>query len=479
MTAAIEWLKAHGTTLYFLSEWTIRLAMLVFVPQQRAPAAARGWLLLILLAPWPALILYLYIGRIDVPRWRLELQEKAAGLVQRARLEEIHRATPRLSPRFAPVLDLASRLGRFAPLRGNDVELIDEYERMVDRLVADLDGATKHAHLEYYIFAPDQTGRKVVQALLRAASRGVSCRLMLDSVGAAHGAREFGPELGRAGVELVMLLPVSLLTRWRGRFDLRNHRKIVVIDGRVGYVGSQNIADPESHHAGYRNEELVARVTGPLVSQLQAVFLADRYYETQILPEGPDLFPEHPAQGPVEAQLIPSRPGRHQESLLLLLISLLGAAERQVTITTPYLIPDESLIRAFQSAVIRGVQVRVITPRRLDQVIMTLAQRSFYGDLLAAGVRIYLYEPAFLHAKHVSVDDEIAVIGSGNVDIRSFALNAEISGVFYDRAITAALHKLQDRYLARSAELSKEEWDRRPLLGKVAQNVARMADSIL
>ncbi|HLY11733.1 MAG TPA: phospholipase D-like domain-containing protein, partial [Planctomycetota bacterium] len=237
--------------------------------------------------------------------------------------------------------------------------------------------------------------------------------------------------------------------------------------------------NPESHHAGYSNEELVARVRGPLVSQLQAVFLADRYGETRSNVDGPDIFPLHQAEGQADAQLVPSGPGYHRENTLLLILALLGAAKERVTITTPYLIPDEPLIRAMQSAVIRGVDVRVIVPRTLDQLFMSFAQKSFYGDLLEAGVRIHLYEPAFLHAKHISVDDEISLIGSSNVDIRSFALNAEISGIFYDREITATLRKIQERYLTHSVELKKEDWDRRLIHHKVFQNIARLADSIL
>src|SRR5579862_965293 len=479
MSPALEWFRSHGAALYLASEWIVRLAMLFYVPQWRTPAAARAWLLLVFLLPWPGLVLYLYIGRISLPQWRLDLQAKAAEFLRKADLEARHQATPRLPESYSPALDLAFRLGHFHPLHGNQVELIGDYNGMIDRLVADIDAATKHVHLEYYIFASDETGRRVAQAVIRAANRGVACRVLLDSVGAADGARTLGPDLRKAGVEVVLLLSASLWRRWAGRFDLRNHRKIVVIDGAIGYVGSQNIANPESHHAGYSNEELVARVRGPLVSQLQAVFLADRYGEIQSNVDGPDIFPPHQAEGQVDAQLVPSGPGYHRENTLLLILALLGAAKERVTITTPYLIPDEPLIRAMQSAVIRGVDVRVIVPRTLDQLFMSFAQKSFYGDLLEAGVRIHLYEPAFLHAKHISVDDEISLIGSSNVDIRSFALNAEISGIFYDRQITATLRKIQDRYLSRSAELRKEQWDRRPIHHKVFQNIARLADSIL
>ena len=262
------------------------------------------------------------------------------------------------------------------------------------------------------------------------------------------------------------------------RFDLRNHRKLVVIDGRIGYVGSQNIIDPE-FVPGHPNEELVARVTGPVVAQIQAVLLADRSSKPEprltLRPSSPSC--RRPAVS--AAQLLPSGPGYQRENAEELFIALLYAARQRVVITTPYFVPDEPFLCALRSAARRGVEVRLIVSLHANQRFTQLAQRSYYDDLLAAGVHVHLYRPRFLHAKHLSVDDSIALLGSTNIDIRSFALNAEVSFIVYDRAVVAKLRALQEGYLAESDPLELAAWRQRSLAQRVVQNLARLADSLL
>ena len=209
----------------------------------------------------------------------------------------------------------------------------------------------------------------------------------------------------------------------RARFDMRNHRKIAVLDGKIGYVGSQNLVD-RAFKPGIVNRELVARVRGPLVAQLQAVLLADRYYETEERIGELGHFPPFEEAGSVFAQCLPSGPGYSQENNQRLIVSLIHAANERVVLTTPYFIPDEPLYQAMQTAATRGVEVHLVVSRDLDQLLVGYAQRSFYDQLLAAGVQIHIYYEYFLHAKHLSVDGDIALVGSSNFDIRSFALNA-------------------------------------------------------
>ena len=274
------------------------------------------------------------------------------------------------------------------------------------------------------------------------------------------------------------MLPVGLLRRSAGRFDLRNHRKIVVIDGNVGYTGSQNIADG-AFVPGYPNEELMARVTGPAVAQLEAVFLTDWFLETDQRLNLQEFAADITAAGESTAQVLPSGPGYPRENARDLFIALLYAARTSVVITTPYFIPDEPFLQALRAAAARGVAVRLVVSKHANQPISQFAQRAYYEDLLAAGVHIHLYRPRFLHAKHWSVDDQVAVLGTTNIDIRSFALNAEISLIVFDPAVVAALARVQARYFADSDLLDADAWNRRPLVAKVAQNVARLADSLL
>ena len=467
--------------LYVLSEWVIRLVMLVYVPQRRSAAAARAWLVLIFLVPWVGLALYALIGRIRYPRRRLADEARAVlrirGVQKEMRSLSAFRP-PQLGGRVERTARLVQRLGEFEPLEGNRVELLPEYQPAIDRLVQDIDAAQRHVHLLFYIFAPDQTGRKVASALLRAQGRGVSCRVLMDAVGSAAGLRRLGPELRQAGIEVIAALPVNFLRRNAARLDLRNHRKIAVIDGRVGYVGSQNIVNPDFVPA-YPNEELMVRVTGPVVVQLQAVFLADRYQETENRLELGELLPPKDPVGTSTAQVLPSGPGYAHENQQTMLVDVLHEAVERVVMTTPYFVPDEPFLQAMETAALRGAEVRLVLPEHSNKLITNWAQESDYARLLEAGIHIHLYAPHLLHAKHVTVDRWLAVVGSVNMDIRSFALDSEVSLLVYDAEVVAAFEAVQNRYFAHARELTKEEWSRRPLPQRVAQNTARLADSLL
>ena len=284
--------------IYLISAWTIRLVMLVYVPQKRGTAATRTWLLLIFLLPWPGLFCYVLFGRIHVPRSRILRQMRASHHIREVQ-EQMGKAVDAgasLPPGFAAAATLATRLGDFEPMGGNTVELLKDYTGSIDRLIADIDSALHHVHLLFYIFEADNTGRRVTDAVMRAAKRGVNCRVLMDAVGSKRGLPQFAPELRGGGVEVNPLLPVGLFRSNAARFDLRNHRKIAVIDGRVGYTGSQNIVDP-GFVKDHPNEELVVRVTGPVVGQLQAVFLADQYFETGAPIPEQELFPRSPPRG--------------------------------------------------------------------------------------------------------------------------------------------------------------------------------------
>jgi cardiolipin synthase A/B len=280
-------------------------------------------------------------------------------------------------------------------------------------------------------------------------------------------------------VEVLTMLPVGLFRRNTARFDLRNHRKIVVVDGRVGYTGSQNIVNPE-FVKGYPNEELMVRVTGPVVAQLQAMFLADHYFETGKVLDPEELFPVLVNAGNSPAQVLPSGPGYGQENGRELIIAMLYAARERIVITTPYFVPDEPFLQAVRAASLRGgVEVHLVLSMHANQMITQFAQRSYYDDLLQAGIQIHLYRPHFLHAKHLTIDSHIALIGSTNMDIRSFALNAEVNLLVYDPAVVQQLRAVQERYFANSERLDAAAWNSRPLGAKVVHNTARLMDSFL
>lgn len=470
----------HWSFIYLVSEWVIRLIMLVYVPRHRNAAASRTWLLFIFLLPWPGLLCYGLVGRANLPKHRLDRQERASKKIREVQEQMLARRgpPPLLPPNVTPMAILAARLGDFAPLNGNQVELMTDYAASIDRLVADIEAATHHVHLLYYIYDDDATGRRVADALQRAAGRGVKCRVLMDAVGSKRALSRLAWLLRDKGIEVEALLAVGLFRTNAARFDLRNHRKIAVIDGKIGYTGSQNINNGE-FVAGFPNEEMVVRVTGPVVWQMQAVFMVDRFLETNTPLDDADLFPEPVAGGQIIAQIMPSGPGYKRENGQELMINLLYAARERVVLTTPYFVPDEPFLAAVLSAAQRGVAVHLVASSHANQALTQLAQRSFYDELLEAGVSIHLYQPRFLHAKYLTIDNEVALVGSANIDIRSFVLNAEIELVIYDQGVVAELRRIQEGYFAHSQLLTAEEWSRRPLLSRTVQGVARLADSFL
>lgn len=470
-------------TLYVTSEWVIRIAALVYVPQRRAPAAARAWLLLIFFLPLLGLVLYALIGRAYMPRRRYRVQrqiyELIRGLVPRvpAFATLVERV---VSAELKPALRLADSLSEFPAVGGCGFELLPVYDVAIDRIVAEVDGARRFVHLLFYIFEDDDVGSRVADALARAASRGVAVRALMDAVGSRGGLRALAPRLRSAGVEVVPVMPLRLWGPNAARFDLRNHRKLIVVDGEAAYFGSQNIVSARANR-GLVNEEMLVRTTGPIVRHLHAVLLGDRYLETGTLPpESADLSP--PPPGPFEgglAQVVASGPGYNEGTAEALMIALMYGARSRVVLTSPYVIPSEAFLAAMTSTARRGVVVDLIVDAESNKPLVQLAQQSFYDSMLRAGVRIHRHRGSFLHAKHMSIDDDVALIGSSNFDIRSFALNAELSVLICDRGVVADLHVVQQGYLAQCDAVTLESRRQLPLPRRALENLARLTDSLL
>jgi cardiolipin synthase len=466
---------------FFAAEWAVRLAMIVIVPFRRSPDAAKGWLLLIFFEPAAGLILYLLIGRPTLPAWRVvrhaEFEARARPNYERLALDKniFH---PDVGADLQHAVTLAENLGNFPILGGNSAEMLANYDGTIDRLVADIDMARDHVHLLFYIIADDAAFGRVLAALERAVARGVACRVLADSLGSRPEFQRMLPRLRSAGILAEETMRVGFFRRHTGRIDLRNHRKIAVIDGEIGYVGSQNLID-STFKRGLTYEELNVRLCGPIVLELQAVFADDWYVEVDEFLGDECYFPEPQITGTVPAQALPSGPGYPRENNQRLVVSLIHAATQRIVITMPYLIPDGALLQALQTSVLRGVEVTLVVPRQMDQILVCLGQRSYYDELLSSGVRICCYGTHFLHAKHITVDDTIVWIGSSNLDIRSFSLNAEIVVLLYDVGACKRLAEEQARYLREGEMLTLASWRQRPLALKVIENMARMLSPLL
>ena len=468
-------------TIYEAVEWAIRIGALLFVPFRRSADAARAWLLLMLFVPVPGLLLYLLIGRPSYPRSRRRRIAQAADLLSGASEEIGHSSAcqrPDLPENFRQATRLIEAIGRFPALAGNQISLNSSYDGVIEEIVSAIDRAQHHVHILTHIFADDSTGERVIEALARAAARGVQCRVLIDALGSRPWARRIVRKLRDVGVEAVRALPVLPWRAGSARADLRNHRKIITVDGATGFVGSQNIVNARwSRTLIYK--ELVARLDGPAALELQAIFAADWFLETGNVLSGRGYFPHRPGAGSNIAQVLPSGPDYGEVGIGQLTVAAVHGAQSRVVITTPYFIPHPALLEAMQTAVLRGVEVHLIVSSTSDNLFVRLAQQSYYSELLSTGVRVHLYRPAFLHAKHATIDDSFAMIGSSNVDVRSFVLNAEVTLVAFDRGIVTALRREQERSMAASDQLKADEWDGRPAFLKVFENMARLVSPLL
>jgi cardiolipin synthase len=476
----------------FVAEWLVRIVMfVVIVIRKRSAGQALAWLVVVAFLPFVGAVAYLLFGEVRLGRRRSRKYQQLQDAVRQSpelRRQFSRQAHPRLEGAHQLIANLADGVGAREPRTGNRLELIDDPVALFDRMVGDIDGARHHCHLLFYIaddYRDDPVTREVTDALIRARQRGVACRLLLDAAGSRPFLR--GPStarLRRAGVEVVAALPVNALRAMAARLDLRNHRKLGIVDGRIGYLGSHNLTDPV-----YRRKEVFGdwmdasvRLEGPVVYDLQEVFLDDWAFSAGFLRPEPAYFPPmEPAPNGegVIASLLPTAPSLERAPLLDIILQTLQLARERVVLTTPYFVPDDSVLQALRAAAIRGVEVVLVVPKRGDHRLTQAAGRSHYGFLLDHGVQIREYPGALLHAKTLTMDRDFAVLGSANLDVRSLSLNFELALLVYDTDFASRLHYLQAEYLEQAESLTRARWRRRGPVRIVADNVARLVTPLL
>jgi cardiolipin synthase len=446
-----------------LSELAV-IARILLRPH-RDPASRIAWMVVVVALPLLGMFAYLLLGEVNIGRHRVKRLHAVLGRMSQfngcSAADEAQRAAG-IPERYQHLFQLGRSISGFDPVAGNTAQLLPDSNAAIDALVADIDAARDHVHLLFYIWLPDRNGRKVVEALQRAATRGVTCRAMADDLGSRTLIRSGHWQALRAGgVRVAAGLPIGnpLLRSLHGRVDLRNHRKIVVIDDRITYCGSQNCADPEflvkAKYAPW--VDAVMRFEGPIARQNQMLFASDwMTYVDEDLEELLGRPAPLPVTGGVAAQVIGTGPTVRYSAMPEMFGSLMFAARRELIITTPYFVPDESLLNALCTAAFRGVETTIVFPARNDSWVTGAASRSYYPDLLAAGVRIYEYQGGLLHTKSLTLDGEVTLIGSANMDRRSFELNYENNILFYDTALTQVMRQRQHDYIARSHLVTKE-----------------------
>lgn len=467
---------------HYISEWIIRIVMLLVVPQRRRPTSALAWLMVIFLQPWIGLIIYLLFGaqRVNEKR-RIKLDELHEFLYdgERKLKDGSDITTPNLGEKGQKISEFVQTLGSMPPVGGNTSQLLPDAQEFYDLLVEDINNAKTTVHMLFYIFNDDVVGQRIADALAEAVKRGVTCRVLVDSMGSKEMLKKLAPEMRKNGVQVRDALPVKSKSRFVGRVDMRNHRKIIVIDGVLGYTGSQNITDPSYGHVDLVWHDVMMRLTGVIMLELQFLFISDWYMETDENLREDAIFSVSKEKGSADLQILPSGPIYDQENYQSLVVSMFYYAHTRVIITTPYLVPDEVFMQAVQSACTRGVEVIIICPKKTDQAMPTLAARSYYEMLLGYGVKIYLHTDGLLHAKTMTIDGEYGLFGSSNFDIRSFAINFEVNMVIYDNKTNSDLVALQERYLGEATELTAEEWSQRSNHVKLFQSLARLVSPML
>lgn len=478
------WLTALGVLLV-VAEVSVRALVAVRVVMRRRPVGeALAWLLLVLLVPVVGALLYLVVGEIRLGSRRArrarELEPVRTGVIERIAGDR----DPNWDGRHrdaAELARLAAATLRAPALEGNRLELLSEAVPAFRRLIDDIDGARASVDLEYYIWYPGGVVDEVATAVERAARRGVRCRVLVDSIGSSSFLRGSWPaRLREAGVKVVAALPAGLLRALAVRIDVRNHRKIAVVDGQVAHTGSLNLADPAvfKQDAGWgRWVDATVRLRGPAVEVLGAVFEADWHLETGEPPR--DGGPCQDAVGRSPVQVLPSGPGGAPHAIQQVVLTAIYAASDELVLSTPYFVPDDATLRALASAALGGVRVVLVVPARIDHPLVALACRSSFGELLEAGVEVHRFDGGLLHAKTIVVDRGIAFIGSLNMDMRSFWLNFEVTLAVYDRDFAGELRGLQDSYLAQSRQIDPERWRRRPAWRRLVENAVRLASPVL
>ena len=454
-------------TLAYIGLGLIEFAVIVraILRPHRNPASRIAWVMVIAALPVVGILAYFLFGETNIGRRRV------------ARAHEVLKSLPQLAApapgdeskfraeypeRCEQLFRLGKTINGFAPIGGNTGRLMADSNSAIDAMVADMDQASDHIHLIFYIWLTDINGLKVAEALKRAAARGVACRAMADGLGSrAMIHSKHWKDMRKAGVQVAVALPIGnpLLLSLHGRIDLRNHRKIVVVDDRITYCGSQNCADPEFRvkpkYAPW--VDALIRFEGPIARQNQHVFVGD--WMTYVDEDISSLLqaPIHATGTGFPAQVIATGPTVRNSAMPETFETLMHAARRKLVITTPYYVPDEPMQSALCAAAHRGVETTIVFPARNDSWEVAAASRSYYPELLDAGVRIHEYVGGLLHTKSMTLDDDVTLIGSANMDRRSFELNYENNILFCDQALTGEVRTRQEAYLASSKEVKAEQ----------------------
>lgn len=472
--SVLSWAYTSIMILYGLTTVAI---ILVVVSENRNPLKTLAWVTVLLLLPVVGIILYIFFGR-NIKNKHLISRRTRRKLKSRQRIPNTDIRTLNISPVARQQIALGRSLTGAHYFVGNKVEIFTDGKSKFDALLQDLRNARTSINLQYYIIDDDNIGRKVRDILIERAHAGVAVRVVYDHVGSFSTRTRFFKEMQREGIMAYPFFKVSF-PHLGTRINWRNHRKIVVIDGRIGYIGGMNIADRYINGGKFpvwRDTHL--RITGPAVAGLQFSFAIDWNFMGQPLIEE-NIDYRSPADADTGIQIITSGPTSQWRNIALAFHKAIGTATRRVFIQTPYFLPTEALLKALQTVALAHVDVRLMIPRNSDSHLLTLASASYIDECLKSGIKIYLYEAGMLHSKMIVIDDEISTVGSTNFDFRSFEHNFEVNAFMYSKELNAKLAAIFMADLEHCTRIKPAEWRRRPWHRKLAESAIRLLSPIL
>ena len=463
--------------LYFLTVLTV---IVVVLSENRNPVKSMAWVLVLVLLPVVGLVIYLIFGR----------SLKGMVLISRSTLRELRRmndfsysaqAAEGFTEESRQLISLVNKLVGPHLFTGNEVKVFTGGADKFESLKRDIASATDHIHLQYFIIENDEVGADLLALLMEKARQGVQVRVLYDYVGSFYMRPSVLKRMREAGIEVHPFLELSL-TQFAFRVNWRNHRKIVVIDGRVGYLGGMNIADRyvngDKHWRAWRDTHL--RVEGEAVMALQYTFAIDWNFTTRKLLNSPSMrFQGTPASSGLAMQMMASGPTNRWNNISIVFFKAITLAKHRVFVQTPYFLPSDALLKALESAALSGVDVRLMIPRRLDSEMLRLATGSYIKECLLSGIRVYMYEPTVMHAKVLIVDDEFVTTGSTNFDFRSFEHNFEFNTLIYSKELNAKMREVFEDDMQQCTRLSMGKWKQRPLVQKALESVIRLISPIL
>ncbi len=479
MLAAIQIQTIVGTVITLLYSITVLGLVLVVILENRNPLKTLSWVVVLLLAPGIGLIFYFFFGQ-DNRKQRIISRRTYKRIMKGPQRKKLPlEANIHVPADYEPLADLLYQTNQSTVLYGTDIRIYTSGKDKFKDLLKDIKRAKHHIHIQYYIINDDEIGNKVKEALIAKARSGVEVRLLYDDVGSWTVKKEFFLEMQDAGISLYPFLRVAFPI-FTSKVNYRNHRKIVVIDGEIGYMGGMNIADRYVKGLSWGTwRDTHFRLEGKGVHGLQSAFLIDWYVVSKQIISGKPYYPIVDVQSDTLMQIATSGPTGPWRTLLQATIFLIANAKKYIYIQTPYFLPTEGLNQALQIAALGGVDVRLMIPKRSDTRSTNMASRSFLDEMVKAGVKVYFYKPGFLHSKLLVVDDMVTAIGSANMDFRSFEHNFEVNAYVYHETFAVDMKKmfLQDMKCCEQATASR--WLRRPLKDRVIESFMRLFSPLL